>query len=117
MNRYISLLLVLLCASVLLNLYLLFIIPKQHLFTQLQVLDNKVKIKQNGSSEAMLNWDLTDQLAKQTPATLYKRSLSDNASLNKPVNNRAELLVQADVWFGDKNFVALGTFLQEYLNQ
>jgi clan AA aspartic protease (TIGR02281 family) len=117
MNRYISLLLVLLCASVLLNLYLLFIIPKQHLFTQLQVLDNKVKIKQNGSSEAMLNWDLTDQLAKKTPATLYKRSLDDNASLNKPVNNRAELLAQADVWFRDKNFVALGTFLQGYLKQ
>jgi clan AA aspartic protease (TIGR02281 family) len=119
MNRCISLLLLLLCASVLLNLYLLFTIPNQHLFIQPQVLDKKVKvkIKQNGSSEAMLNWKLTDQLAKQTPAILDNRSLSDIASLNKPVNNRAELLAQANVWFGDKNFVALGTFLQGYLKR
>ncbi len=116
MNKWISLLL-LLCASVVLNLYLLFIVPNQHLVTQSNALNNKVKDKQNQTSEILLNWKLTNPLAEQTSAALYSRSTSDDASLSKPVNNRAELLAQANVWFVDKNFVALGTFLQGYLKQ
>ena len=114
MNKWISLLLLLLCASVVLNLYLLSTIPNQNLFSQLQAVDNKVK---QNTPETILNWTFTDYPANQTSTALYSEFSSDDAPLNRPVTNRAELLTQANLWFKEKNLITLGTFLQRYLKQ
>ncbi len=114
MNKWISLLLLLLCASVVLNLYLLSTIPNQNLFSQLQVVDNKVK---QNTPKTRLNWTFTDHPANQTSTALYSGFSSDDAPLNQQVTNRAELLAQANLWFEEKNLITLGTFLQRYLKQ
>ena len=114
MNKWISLLLLLLCVSVVLNLYLLSTIPNQNLFSQLQAVDNKVK---QNTPETRLNWTFTDHPANQTSTALYSGFSSDDAPLNRPVTNRAELLTQANLWFEEKNLITLGTFLQRYLKQ
>jgi clan AA aspartic protease (TIGR02281 family) len=114
MNKWTSLLLLLLCASVVLNLYLLSTIPNQNLFSQLQIVDNKVK---QNTPKTRLNWTHTDQPANQTSTALYSGFSSDDAPLNQQVTNRAELLAQANLWFEEKNLITLGTFLQRYLKQ
>jgi clan AA aspartic protease (TIGR02281 family) len=114
MNKWISLLLLLLCASVVLNLYLLSTIPNQNLFSQLQIVDNKVK---QNTPKTRLNWTFTDHPANQTSTALYSGFSSDDAPLNQQVTNRAELLAQANLWFEEKNLITLGTFLQRYLKQ
>jgi clan AA aspartic protease (TIGR02281 family) len=114
MNKWTSLLLLLLCASVVLNLYLLSTIPNQNLFSQLQIVDNKVK---QNTPKTRLNWTFTDHPANQTSTALYSGFSSDDAPLNQQVTNRAELLAQANLWFEEKNLITLGTFLQRYLKQ
>jgi len=117
MNKWIGLLLLSLCASVGLNLYLLSSISDQESLFPPHVIHNKVKQKK--SSEAILNWTFTDQPVDRKNQTAAPDSgyLSDDVLLNRPVTKRAELLTQANLWFEEKKLVTLETFLQSYLKQ
>jgi clan AA aspartic protease (TIGR02281 family) len=117
MNKWMSLLLLLLCASVGLNLYMLTSISNQKLLSSPNDVHNKVK--QTKSSKTVLNWTFTDQHLNKINQTTATDSgyLSDNASLNRSVTRRAKLLAQANLWFEEKKLVTLETFLQDYLKQ
>lgn len=117
MNMRIGIILVLLCASVVLNLYLLSTIHNQNLLSQCQVVDNKDT--QKISSEAILNSRFINQSADKVNQISAPNSelLSDDAQLNRQMTDRSELLTQANFWFEEKSFVTLGTFLQNYLRR
>jgi clan AA aspartic protease (TIGR02281 family) len=118
MNKWISLLLLLLSASVGLNFYLLSTTPKQNLFTGSEANNNK--LKQNTSPETRFNWTFVDQSADETlpiPLANHLEIASDDPQLNQAVANRDELLSQATLWLKEKNLITLGAFLQGYLKQ
>ncbi len=118
MNKWISLLLLLLSVSVALNFYLLSSTAKQNLFVQSEA--EHAKVKQNTSSDALFNWTFTDRTANKanpTPSAIYSDASSDDAQLKQPVTNRAGLLAQANLWLKEKKLLTLGAFLQDYLKQ
>lgn len=118
MNKWFSLLLVLLSLSVALNFYLLSTTAKQNVFIQSE--NKNGKVKQNTASKTLFSWTFSDQSTeekKQTPSANYSDTSKDDEPLNHPVTNRAELLAQATLWLKDRNLVTLGAFLQGYLKQ
>ncbi|MFT6778370.1 MAG: clan AA aspartic protease (TIGR02281 family) [Paraglaciecola sp.] len=123
MNKWIGLLLLLLSVSVALNFYLfafyeLSTTPNQNIFAQSKNINGK--IKQNSSSQALVNWTLNDQTTqevKPSPPTQHSERLSGDAQLHQPVTNRVELLAQATLWLKNKNLLTLGAFLQDYLKR
>jgi clan AA aspartic protease (TIGR02281 family) len=123
MNKWIGLLLLLLSVSVALNFYLfafyeLSTTPNQNIFAQSKNIDGK--IKQNSSSQALVNWTLNDQTTQEvnpSPPTQHSERLSGDAQLHQPVTNRVELLAQATLWLKNKNLLTLGAFLQDYLKR
>jgi clan AA aspartic protease (TIGR02281 family) len=120
MNRWISLLLLLLCVSITFNFYLLSRSPKQNLFSQSQDINGKVN--HNTSSETLFNWSFNDQSPEEanptsTPLANHSNAAKGDAQLNQPMTNRTELLAQATIWLKDKNFLTLSAFLQDYLKQ
>jgi clan AA aspartic protease (TIGR02281 family) len=123
MNKWIGLLLLLLSVSVALNFYLfafyeLSTTPNQNIFAQSKNIDGK--IKQNSSSQALVNWTLNDQTTQEvnpSPPTQHSERLSGDAQLHQPVTNRVELLTQATLWLKNKNLLTLGAFLQDYLKR
>jgi clan AA aspartic protease (TIGR02281 family) len=118
MNKWISLLLLLLSASLALNLYLLSNTPKQNLFDRSG--DKNGNVQQNTPSGPQLNSTFSDQSADeigQAPQATYSNNPIRNTQLNHPLSNRAELLEKANLWLEENNFLRLGTFLQGYLKQ
>ncbi|MFT6989325.1 MAG: clan AA aspartic protease (TIGR02281 family) [Paraglaciecola sp.] len=118
MNKWFSLLLVLLSISVALNFYLLSTTAKQNVFIQSE--NKNGKVKQNTASKTLFSWTFSDQSTeekKQTPSANYSDTSKDDEPLNHPVTNRAELLAQATLWLKDRDLVTLGAFLQGYLKQ
>ncbi|PKG92910.1 TIGR02281 family clan AA aspartic protease [Paraglaciecola sp. MB-3u-78] len=121
MNKWISLLLLLLSVSVALNFYLLSTTPKQNVFSQSE--DKHAKVKQTkpyGPSEPLFNWTFTEQSAdgtNQAPQVIDANNPRPNTPFNQPVSNRVELLEQANLWLKESQFLRLGAFLQSYLKQ
>jgi clan AA aspartic protease (TIGR02281 family) len=118
MNKWISLLLLLLSVSLAFNFYLLSITPKQHVFAPSE--NSHPKVKQNPSSEPLFNWTSKNQLkdkSNQAPQAIGLNNPRPNTPLNQPVSNRAELLEQANLWLQESHFLRLGAFLQGYLKQ
>jgi clan AA aspartic protease (TIGR02281 family) len=114
MNRWIGLLLLLLSASLALNIYLLSTPVKPTLISQSETTSNKVK--QTTTSKALFNWTSDDQSTNersQPPAAANFPATNKNQS----VANRAELLAQANLWLEEKNVLMLEAFLQSYLKQ
>jgi clan AA aspartic protease (TIGR02281 family) len=118
MKKWISLLLVLLGASLALNLYFLSNIPKQNLFDLTE--NQHANIQQNTPSEPLLNWRFNEQPANETnqvPQSIDTVVPKENTQLKQNISTRVELLAQANLWLEGKNFLRLGTFLQRYLKQ
>lgn len=118
MNKWIWRLLLLLSASLALNLYLLSSLPIQNLLDSSE--DKKGNLQQHTASEPLLNWTFTEPTADergQAPQVRYSNTPIRNTQLNKPVSNRSEILKQANVWLEENNVLRLGTFLQGYLKQ
>ena len=118
MNKWITLLLLLLSVSVALNFYLLSTTSKQNQVAQSETKNGETK--QNASLETPFNWTFADQLTNQanpTTATNYSDTPIDDSPLNPPVANRVELLAQAKLWLQDRRFLTLSAFLQDYLKR
>jgi clan AA aspartic protease (TIGR02281 family) len=125
MNKWISLLLLLLSVSVAFNFYLFsFYLLSSSLKQNQLALSEEIneKIKQNTTSDTLFNWNFRHQSTQDAnanptlPANDSDKS-NGGAELNQPVANRAELLAQARLWLQNKNFLTLGAFLQDYLKQ
>lgn len=122
MNKWISLLLVLLSASLALNLYLLSGPSKSNIFDSTK---NKSNNKNGNpqaskSSDSLVDRKLTDIAAKelnQHPFAVNSYSPTNNTQSSDLAANRAELLGQANLWLKEKKLLTLGAFLQDYLKQ
>jgi clan AA aspartic protease (TIGR02281 family) len=118
MNKWISLLLLCLGASLALNLYFLSNTPNRNLFASSA--DKKGKVQPNTSPEPRLNLTLTEHLANQssqTPPVTDSDNPNHNPAFIQPVSDRAELLAQANSWLTEHKVLRLGAFLQSYLKQ
>ena len=113
MNKWIRLLLLLLSASLALNLYLLSTTATQNLSNRTENIE--YENQQNLSSEPLLSWTMTDPSATQS--TLIANNRSDISQQDHAEKNRDELLAQATLWLKDRNFLTLSAFLQGYLKQ
>jgi clan AA aspartic protease (TIGR02281 family) len=118
MNKWISLLLLCLGASLALNLYFLSNTPKRNLFASSE--DKNGKIQQKTSSEPPSNLTITEHFANQsnqTPPAIDSEKPNQNPLFNQTESNRAELLAQANLWLTEHKVLKLGLFLQSYLKQ
>jgi clan AA aspartic protease (TIGR02281 family) len=118
MNKWISLLLLCLGASLALNLYFLSNTPNRNLFASSE--DKNGKGQSKTSSEPRLNLTITGHLANQSSQTrpaIDSDNLNHNPSFNQPESNRAELLAQANWWLTEHKVLKLAAFLQSYLKQ
>jgi clan AA aspartic protease (TIGR02281 family) len=118
MNKWISLLLLCLGASLALNLYFLSNTPNRNLFASSE--DKNGKVQPKTSSEPRLNLTLTEHLANQssqTPPVTDSDNPNHNPAFIQPVSDRAELLAQANSWLTEHKVLRLGAFLQSYLKQ
>jgi clan AA aspartic protease (TIGR02281 family) len=118
MNRWTSLLLLCLGASLALNLYFLSNTPKRNLFTSSENKNSMVQPKT--SSEPRLNLTFTDDLtnqSSQTPPAIDSDNPNHSPPFKQTESNRAELLAQASSWLTEHKVLKLGAFLQRYLKQ
>jgi clan AA aspartic protease (TIGR02281 family) len=118
MNKWISLLLLCLGASLALNLYFLSNTLKRDLFASSEDKDGKVQPKT--SSEPRLNLTITEHLANQSsqmPPAVDSEKPNHNTPFKQTESNRAELLAQANLWLTEHKVLKLGVFLQSYLKQ
>jgi clan AA aspartic protease (TIGR02281 family) len=116
MNKWISLLLLLLCCSVALNLYFLSNTAKQNLIDISKYKNDNVQ--QKTLPEPLLNWTFNDQPEDKTSQALQTIMTNNPRSqLNSSVSDKVELLAQANLWLTEKNLLTLGAFLQDYLKQ
>jgi clan AA aspartic protease (TIGR02281 family) len=118
MNRWTSLLLLCLGASLALNLYFLSNTPKRNLFTSSENKNSMVQPKT--SSEPRLNLTFTDDLtnqSSQTPPAIDSDNPNHSPPFKQTESNRAELLAQASSWLTEHKVLKLGAFLQSYLKQ
>lgn len=112
MNKWIGLLLVLLSVSLALNLYLL---SANSPTLSHSATHNTHKAQHNTASESLEKRTLSEPIVTQTRP--YSDTAIDKAPLNPGMANRLDLLTQANLWLRDKDFLRLGTFLQDYLKQ
>ena len=118
MNKWIGLLLLSLSVSLALNLYLLSDFSKQTGFDTAK--DKTNHLQQYTPPEPLINQTVSEQITEQTNQTtpvIYSDTRNEKTYLNQAMPNRLELLVQANLWLRDKNFLTLGAFLQNYLKQ
>ncbi|AGH43485.1 retropepsin-like aspartic protease family protein [Paraglaciecola psychrophila] len=118
MNRWTSLLLLCLGASLALNLYFLSNTPKRNLLTSSENKNSMVQPKT--SSEPRLNLTFTDDLANQssqTPPAIDSDNPNHSPPFKQTESSRAELLAQASSWLTEHKVLKLGAFLQRYLKQ
>jgi clan AA aspartic protease (TIGR02281 family) len=118
MNKWISLLLLCLGASLALNLYFLSYTPDRNLFASSE--DKNGKVQPKILSEPRVNLTFTEHLANQSsqmPPAIDSDKPNHNPSLSQPVSDRTELLAQANLWLAENKVLKLGTFLRSYLKQ
>ena len=118
MNKWISLLLLLLGISLALNFYLLSNLYQQDLSEGTE--DKNNNVQQSPLPGSLFNWNFSNPSTNETSQASQPID-SDNPTnftpLNPQATNRAELLAQANLWLKEKNLLTLGTFLQGYLKQ
>ncbi len=118
MKKWISLLLLLLGISVVLNFYLLSNISEQNLFGRTE--NKNSNVQKNTSSEPLFSWNVTDQSADQASQTsqpINSDNPTANSQINQRVANKAKLLAQAELLLKNRDFLILSVFLQDYLKQ
>ncbi|WP_299075166.1 TIGR02281 family clan AA aspartic protease [uncultured Paraglaciecola sp.] len=111
MKRPTFLLWLVLSASLTLNVFLLFNPNNQPLLSS--VFDDSESALQNQVFAPLKsrNTNQTEDKTLQTPQVLT------SSQVGQTQDNRLTLLSQAELWLQHKNFIRLGAFLQEYLQQ
>lgn len=118
MNKWLSLLVLLLSVSIALNIYLLSRYPTHDVLKP--SVDEQTKVNKNKPSAALFNQTHFDQLADETNKTLTHEGLESSREKMQTQlweTKRVELLAQAQLWLQQKKLLTLGTFLQDYLKR